>query len=508
MDKDYILEAAHVTKRFSGVVALDDMSLKVRRGTVHALMGENGAGKSTLMKILVGVYRMDEGEISFDGKKLDNTDIQGVLKSGISMIYQELNPINTVTVAENICCGRIPSKVKGGFLIDRKKMYQEVQVLLDRLDISNIKPSTPMKHLSIAQKQLIEIAKALSHDSKLIIMDEPTSSLTEVECQKLFDIIRDLRSKGVSFIYISHKMDEVFDVCDDITVMRDGKFISTGHLSDITRDDIISQMVGRELTDIYPKETVDIGETVLKVENLQSQNVVKNVSFDLKKGEILGFAGLAGAGRTETMETIFGCRPNTGGAIILNGKPVKIRVPKDAINNGLALLTEDRRNTGCIFTADVYLNTMILSFKKFANFLGTINHRRCRAECQEQLQRFGVKTSGMKQKISELSGGNQQKVLLARWLLPKPQIIILDEPTRGIDVGSKHEIYKEMTDLVKSGCSIIMVSSELPEILGMSDRVVVMHDGCVTGILNRDEADQEKIMRLASGITDGEGALV
>lgn len=497
-----ILQLSHVTKRFPGVVALDDMSLSVRRGTVHALMGENGAGKSTLMKILVGVYRMDEGEITFDGAKLDNTDIHGVLKSGISMIYQELNPIDTVTVAENVCCGGIPQKIRGGLLIDRKKMNAQVQALLDRLGITNIKPNSLVKHLSMAQKQLVEIAKALSHNSKLIVMDEPTSSLTEAECQKLFSIIRDLKADGISFIYISHKMDEIFDICDDITIMRDGKFVSTGQVKDMSQDQIISQMVGRTLTDIYPKEEVPIGDTVLEVSNLCSRDTVKDVSFTLRKGEILGFAGLVGAGRTETMEALFGCRPITGGSVSIDGNPVCVRTSQDAISHGMALLTEDRRNTGCILGADIYLNTMVLSFKRFANFFG-IRHRKCRAACREQIQKFGVKTVGLRQKMGELSGGNQQKVLLARWLLPDPEIIILDEPTRGIDVGSKHEIYKEMTQLVKSGRSIIMVSSELPEILGMSDRIAVMYDGKIAGILDRGEADQEKIMRLASGIPSG-----
>ncbi len=497
-----ILQLSHVTKRFPGVVALDDMSLSVRRGTVHALVGENGAGKSTLMKILVGVYRMDEGEIIFDGSKLDNANINSVLKSGISMIYQELNPIDTVTVAENVCCGSIPQKIRGGLLIDRKKMNAEVQSVLDRLGITNIKPNSLVKHLSMAQKQLVEIAKALSHNSKLIVMDEPTSSLTEVECQKLFTIIRDLKASGISFIYISHKMDEIFDICDDITIMRDGKFVSTGRVEDMSYDQIISQMVGRTLTDIYPKEEVPIGDTVLDVSHLWSRDKVKDVSFTLRKGEILGFAGLVGAGRTETMETLFGCRPITDGTVSINGEPVQIHTSQDAIRHGMALLTEDRRNTGCILGADIYLNTMVLSFKRFANFLG-IKHRQCRAVCREQIQKFGVKTVGLRQKMGELSGGNQQKVLLARWLLPDPDIIILDEPTRGIDVGSKHEIYREMTQLVKSGRSIIMVSSELPEILGMSDRIVVMHEGKIVGILNRKDANQEEIMRLASGIPSG-----
>lgn len=503
MDDKNILEMHHISKSFPGVKAVDDMTLCVRKGSVHALMGENGAGKSTLMKILVGLYTMDEGEVWFNGQKRDGGSIKQVLDSGISMIYQELNPIDTVSVAENVYCGRIPSKIKGGLLVDRKEMHKELQELLTQLDITGFKPTTIVQTLSIAQKQLLEIVKALANNSKLIVMDEPTSALTELECQNLFKIIHRLKAEGMSFIYISHKMDEVFSLCDDLTVMRDGQYVSVNNIADITMDDVIQDMVGRELTDIYPKVVAPLGETLLEVKNLCSYDTVKNVSFDIKRGEILGFAGLIGAGRTETMETIFGCRPITSGEVYIDGEKVAIKAPKDAISHGVAFLTEDRRESGCFLDTSVYFNIMVLSFKDFINPLRKIRHGKCKQVCAEQVKKYGVKTTNIHKRAGDLSGGNQQKLLLARWLLPEPQIIILDEPTRGIDVGSKHEIYQEMNDLVAKGCSIIMVSSELPEILGMSDRIVVMNEGKITGILNRDEATQEEILRYASDLADG-----
>ena len=498
MKEDVLLQMHNVTKTFPGVKALDNMSIDIRTGTVHALMGENGAGKSTLMKILSGLFNMDSGEIFFNGERLETKSIADILKHGITMIYQELNPIDTLTVAENIFCGKIPCKLDKLY-IDRKSMNMSAQALLDKLEVNNIMANQRVRELSIAQKQLLEITKAMANDSKLIIMDEPTSAITEDECQRLFRTIKRLKKDGMTFIYISHKLDEVFEIADEVTVMRDGKLIGSKKIEEISRDEIVTMMVGRELKQLFPKEKVEIGEIALEVKNLSSKNVFNNVSFDLKKGEILGFAGLMGAGRTEVMESIFGLRKVSSGEIFLDGEKINISAPRMAINRRMAFITEDRKKTGCFMSAPVYLNTMVLSWKRFR--VGPwIRHKLGRKVCVDQLERFNVKTTGPSQEMGNLSGGNQQKVLLARWLLPEPEIIIMDEPTRGIDVGSKHEIYQKMTTLVKQGKSIIMISSELPEILGMSDRVVVMHEGHLTGILDRKEVDQEKILRLASGL--------
>lgn len=499
MDSNSLLKMEHVTKRFPGVVALDDMTLDVKQGTVHALMGENGAGKSTLMKILVGLYKADEGQITFDGKPLNNASIHSVLQQGISMIYQELNPIETLSAAENIYCGKIPNSA-GGFKIHRRQMNRNAQKWLDKLHITSIKPTTKVRTLSMAQKQLLEIAKALANDSKLIIMDEPTSAITEAECQNLFETIRELKEEGITFIYISHKLDEIFQICDEVTVMRDGKYVGTRDVAKTNSDELVTMMVGREITNIYPKEEVEIGEEVMRVEGLSGEKFFHNVSFDVRRGEILGFAGLMGAGRTETMEAIFGVRKKTAGDIFIDGKKVEIRSSRAAIKNKMAFLTEDRRNTGCMLRTNVFNNIMVLSWRNYTNAIGKIRQRKCREVAKEQIVKFGVKTTGLKQLAGELSGGNQQKMLLARWRLPNPRIIILDEPTRGIDVGSKYEIYKEMMRLVKQGCSIIMISSELPEILGMSDRIVVMHEGEVSGILDAKEANQELVLRYAAGL--------
>ena len=496
--EDTLLHIENVSKSFSGVKALDSMNLDVRRGSVHALMGENGAGKSTLMKILTGLYTRDEGIITFDGRELDTASIQLVIRQGISMIYQEVNPIMNMTVAENIFCGKEICKVER-FWIDRKEMERQAAELLSSMGHESIPSGCRIGTLSVAQMQIVEIAKAISNRSKLIIMDEPTSAITEKEVDQLFKTIRDLKQKGITFIYISHKMDEIFRIADEVTVMRDGRYVGTRAIAETTADELVSMMVGRAMSEYYPKETVPIGAPMLEVEGLSSKNLLHDVSFTVHSGEILGFAGLMGAGRTEIMETLFGIRRADSGVIRIGGRKVEIKDPQAAIANGMAFLTEDRRKTGCFLDSPIYDNIMALVWKKFVD-IGGIRHSRCKKAAKDQIALFSTKTTGLKQKMRELSGGNQQKVLLSRWLLAEPEILILDEPTRGIDVGAKYDIYKEMIRLVKAGKGIIMISSEMPEVLGMSDRIAVVHGGRIRTILDRKCADQETILRYAAGL--------
>ena len=502
MDQDNVLIMEHISKSFPGVKALNDVQLTVRRGTVHALMGENGAGKSTLMKVLIGMYIPEEGEITFQGKKVKIENTQQALRMGISMIHQELSPEPYMTVAENIYLGREPlGRLK---LIDKKKMIADTRALLNRLEI-NIDPNTVMRNLSVANTQMVEIAKAISYDSSLIIMDEPTSAITEREVAHLFKIIRTLKEKGVAIIYITHKMDEVFQIADDITVFRDGRHISTVPAIETDRNSLIAMMVGRELTNLFPKEDAPIGEVILSVRNLTRNGIVHDVSFDLRRGEILGLSGLMGAGRTEVIEGLFGVKPLDAGEITIKGERVRIKSPQDAIRHGLALLTEDRKLSGIMGVLSVRDNMMIASLGSYAKG-GFLNKRIINETCNREKTRLELKTPSMDQVIKLLSGGNQQKVLVSRWLLTVPEILILDEPTRGIDVGAKSEIHRLMSKLAQEGKAIIMISSELPEILGMSDRVLVMHEGRVGGVFERKDATQENIMRAATG--HGEMAVV
>ncbi|HHY58262.1 MAG TPA: sugar ABC transporter ATP-binding protein [Chloroflexi bacterium] len=495
MGEDNVLVMEHISKAFPGVQALNDVHLTVRRGTVHALMGENGAGKSTLMKVLIGMYIPEEGDITFLGKKVKIENTQQALRMGISMIHQELSPEPYMTVAENIFLGREPLGRFG--MIDKKKMVADTRMLLERLEI-NIDPNTVMRNLSVANTQMVEIAKAISYDSSLIIMDEPTSAITEREVAHLFRIIRTLKEKGVAIIYITHKMDEVFQIADDITVFRDGRHIATVPATQTDRNSLIAMMVGRELTNLFPKEDASIGEVVLAVRNLTRHGIVHDVSFDLRRGEILGVAGLMGAGRTEVIEGIFGIRPIDAGEIFIRGQRVTIKSPRDAIRQGMALLTEDRKLTGIMGVLSVRDNMMIASLRNYTK-AGFLNKRVINETCAREKTRLELKTPSMDQVIRLLSGGNQQKVLVSRWLLTVPDILILDEPTRGIDVGAKSEIHRLMSKLAQEGKAIIMISSELPEILGMSDRVLVIHDGRVGGVFDRQDATQENIMRAATG---------
>ncbi len=486
----------HISKSFPGVKALDDVSLKVRPGSVHALVGENGAGKSTLMKCLFGIYIKDSGEILISGKNEEITSTKQALDLGISMIPQELHPIKFRPVMENIWLGRFPKK---GIVVDKRTMIQKTKELFRQVDL-DIDPEALADTLSPSNLQLMEIAKAVSYNSKIVIMDEPTSSLTENETAHLFKVIESLKAKGCAIIYISHKMEEILKICDEVTIMRDGKYLGTWPASDMTTDEIISMMVGRELTNRFPQKTYVPGtETVLKVNDLCSvvPNSFQHVSFELHKGEILGIGGLVGAQRTELVESIFGLRGIMSGDIIKDGKKIQINSVSDAKKNGFALVTEERRTSGIFGHLSVLDNTSIAAQRKFASH-GVLNEGKRKKAAIAENKKLNVKTPSMTKAIEDLSGGNQQKVLIARWLLMDPDILILDEPTRGIDVGAKYEIYTIMLSLIENGKSVIMISSEMPELLGMADRIMVMCEGRVTGTLDRKDADQVSIMKLAT----------
>lgn len=490
----YALEAEGISKFFPGVKALDNVSLRVRPGTVHALMGENGAGKSTLMKCLIGIYRLDNGTIRIKGEPVAFQDTLDALRAGISMIHQELNLVPWMTVAENIWLGREP--VKYG-LVDQRQLNRQTQALLNRLNI-RLQAEQMVGDLSIASQQMVEIAKAVSWDADVVIMDEPTSALTEGEVGHLFTIIRDLRAQGKAIIYISHKMDEIFAITDEVSIFRDGGWVGSDSTSRYTRQSLIAQMVGRELTQLFPKFNNAIGEEVLTVRRLSRRGAFDEVSFSVRRGEILGVAGLVGAGRSEVMESLFGMAPADSGEVLIDGVPVAIDSPSTAIEKGMAFLTEDRKKSGLFLVLSVLENMSIVNMPEYSSRGGFVSHVQMAQDCMEQIRRLNIKTPTMDQIINNLSGGNQQKVLIARWLLAQPKILILDEPTRGIDVGAKAEIYRLISELANRGVAVIMVSSELPEILGMSDRVMVMHEGRITGILSKEEADQETIMSLAS----------
>lgn len=493
---EYVLEMNNITKVFPGVKALDGVTLKVRPGSVHALMGENGAGKSTLMKCLFGIYHEDGGEIILDGKKQVINTSKQALDLGISMIHQELHPIRYRPVMENIWLGRFPMK---GIAVDKKTMIKKTKELFKEVDL-DIDPEVLAGTLSASNLQLVEIAKAVSYNSKIIIMDEPTSSLTDNETEHLFKIIRQLQAKGCAIIYISHKMEEILKISDEVTIMRDGTYVGTWPASELTTDLIISRMVGRDMTNRFPPKTYTPGkEVVFKVEDLCSPlpKSFQHVSFELHKGEILGIGGLVGAQRTEMVEALFGLRAIESGKIEKDGKPFKVKSVRDAKAHGLALLTEERRQSGVFGILSIEDNTVIAAQRNFAKH-GVLQEGKRFKAAKESNESMRTKTPSMKELMQNLSGGNQQKVLIARWLLTHPDILILDEPTRGIDVGAKYEIYTIMHDLIKEGKSIIMISSEMPELLGMADRVMVMCEGRVTGFLDREEADSVSVMRLAT----------
>lgn len=496
----YLLELNNISKEFPGVKALDDVTLKIRQGTVHALMGENGAGKSTLMKCLFGIYKADLGEIYIDGEKKEINNSKDALNCRISMIHQELHPVPYRNVMENIWLGRFPTKGIGPLqFIDHKKMLIDTENLFKELNI-DIDPHALVGTLSVSKVQSIEIAKAVSFQSKVIVMDEPTSSLTGIEVEHLFKIINELRSRGVSIIYISHKMEEILRISNEVTIMRDGKKIGTWDAKELTTDIIISKMVGRDLKERFPERFNVPGDEILRVEGLTSTNPrsFSNISFSLRKGELLGIGGLVGAQRTELIEAIFGLRAIASGKIFIHGKEVKINSPIDAKGYNIALLTEERRVTGIFPVLSVQSNTIIANLERYKTPYFLLDDKKIKREVTESLEKFRTKTPSIKTLIRNLSGGNQQKVLLSRWLLTNPDILMLDEPTRGIDVGAKFEIYTIIAELAKQGKSIIMISSEMPELLGMSDRVIVMREGKLSGILDRENASEVEIMKLAA----------
>jgi len=490
-----LLEIHGIRKGFPGVVALDNVGFKLSAGTVHALMGENGAGKSTLMKIIAGIYMPDRGDISLKGQKITLKSPIDALNQGIAMIHQELNLMPFMTVAENVWITREP-KNRFGF-VDHAALYRQTEALFKTLNI-DIDVRVEVQTLSVANRQMVEIAKAVSYNSDVLIMDEPTSALTEKEVAHLFAIIRTLRAQGKGIIYITHKMNELFEIADEFSVFRDGKYIATKLSSEVTRDDIIKMMVGREITQMFPKLEVPIGEVVLSVKNLCLDGVFSDISFDVRAGEIVGMAGLVGSGRSNVAEALFGVTPATSGTITINGKQVVMHSPAVALAEGMAFLTEDRKETGCFLGLNIQENmdSAVLNQRYVKN--GFVQNKQLNADCIAMAQRLRVKTPGMDEIILNLSGGNQQKVLVGRWLLTNPKILILDEPTRGIDVGAKAEIHRLVSELAGQGVAILMISSEMPEVLGMSDRIVVMHEGHVSGILDRNDADQISIMDLAA----------
>jgi methyl-galactoside transport system ATP-binding protein len=495
---NYILEMINISKEFPGVKALNQVNLRIRPGTVHALMGENGAGKSTLMKCLFGIYDRDEGEIIFEGERISFTNARDAIESGISMIHQELYPQIHLSVMENVWVGRLP--VKRGF-VDYRKMYEGTVRLLKELDI-DLDPKARVGNLSVSQMQCIEIVRAVSFSAKVIIMDEPSSSLTGKEVRLMFNIINKLRDKGVSFIYISHRIDEILTISNEVSIMRDGKMIGTWEASELTNDKIISSMVGREMTHLFPKRENVPGEIIMEIKNFTSPfpNCFKDVSLKIRRGEILGIGGLVGAQRTELIEAVFGLRQHQG-SILIEGCEMRVKNPVDAKARGMALLTEDRRKNGIFGLLNVRENMAITSFASYVNSLGLLDYRKMDNVVKKMISRFNIRTPSIKTVINKLSGGNQQKVLFARWLITEPDILLLDEPTRGIDVGAKYEIYCIIAELAKQGKSIVMISSEMGELIGMSDRVAVMCEGRLTGELTGDRINEEEIMRLSSKFT-------
>ncbi|MCI8861682.1 MAG: sugar ABC transporter ATP-binding protein [Lachnospiraceae bacterium] len=482
-----------ICKTFPGVKALDEACILVKKGEVHALMGENGAGKSTLMKVLNGLLQPDKGRICLEGEEIKVENPAAALKKGIAMIYQELNPIRDMTVAENIFIGREFMK---GLFVDKKKSEAEAEALLKRFGLA-IDPRARMRTLSIAQMQMIEIMKAISSGAKLIVMDEPTSSLTDEEIKVLFQKIEELKKAQVSVIYISHRLEETFTIADAVTVMRDGRYIATRDVEELDKNTLIQMMVGRELSNIYPKEEAEIGKTVLEVKNLCGDRFW-DISFQVRRGEILGFYGLVGAGRSEVFRRIFGMDSGSGGEICLDGKALSISRPYHAIRSGIVMVTEDRKEDGLVLCRSIQENIALPNLKRYQKgpFL---NGEREKKECREIAGKMSVKMSGLHQLAGQLSGGNQQKVVLSKWLMEQPKVLILDEPTRGIDVGAKAEIYALMCEFAKQGLAIVMISSELPEVMGMSDRMIIMGEGRIRGEFRREEYAQDEILKSALG---------
>ena len=496
MEHPVLLEMRGISKAFPGVKALDNVSLTVRAGTVHALMGENGAGKSTLMKCLFGIYNKDSGDITLDGKAVDFKSSKEALENGVAMVHQELNQALTRTVQDNLWLGRYP-KI-GGIMVSERIMAARTKEIFDTLEVS-VNPKAIMSTLPVSQRQMVEIAKAVSYDSKIIVFDEPTSSLTETEVEHLFRIIDMLKNKGCGIIYISHKMDEILRISDDVTIMRDGTWVATRPARELTMDEIIRLMVGRELTNRFPPKTNTPGEVILDVSHISGKyTLLKDASFQLRKGEVLGIAGLDGSGRTEVLENLFGAMTREGGTITLHGKEIRNRTPRESIKNGFALLTEERRATGIFGIRDIRENTVISSLKDYLIGGICLSDKKMSEQTDWAIKAMHIKTPSQKTQIRSLSGGNQQKVIIGRWLLTKPEVLLLDEPTRGIDVGAKYEIYQLIIDLANEGKGVIMVSSEMPELLGVCDRIIVMSGGQVAGEVDAQNTSQEEILTLAA----------
>jgi len=491
---DYFLELHNVTKRFPGVTALDQVQFQLKAGEIHALVGENGAGKSTLIKIITGVHQPDEGHILLNGEPVVFAGPINAQQAGIAAIYQDPTTFAELSITENVFMGH-PILYPKSKRIDWPKMHDTTSRLLKELGL-DISPDTPMKYLNVAERQLVEIAKALSLDSKILIMDEPTSALTIQETRRLFDIINRLRASGAAVVFISHRLDEVFELADRVTVLRDGKYIGTHEISEVTVDDVIHMMVGRPMHEMYPKTTVDPGAEIFRVENLTRLGEFKNISFSLREGEILGLAGLVGAGRTELAEAVFGITRLHQGKIWL-GKELKIRSPRDALRAGIAYLPEDRQRCGLVLPMDIASNVTLSILETFKYRL--LNRPKECSIAQQFVEQLDIRTSGIMQLVRNLSGGNQQKVVLAKWMATRPRVLILDEPTKGIDVQAKAAVYRLISDLAAEGLGIILISSELPEVIGMSDRILVMHEGVITAEFQRGQATQEQILQAAIG---------
>ena len=495
--KKPMLKMEGVSKSFPGVKALDNVNITAYGGEVTALMGENGAGKSTLMKILSGVYTKDEGKIFLQGVEANIHGIKSAEDLGVTIIHQELSVINNLTVAENIFLGN--EKVNKFGKIDKKLMLERSKMFLEQIGC-DVNPNELAGNLNVGEKQMIEIAKALTKNAAVIIMDEPTTALTEVETKNLFKVIENLKSKGLAIIYISHRMEEIFAICDSVEVLRDGKYAGTARIADIDNDKLITMMVGRKIEDQFPYRVVKKGKVILDVKNLSSKAGVKNASFEVKEGEILGVAGLMGSGRTELAKTIFGAYKKTDGTVEINGKKLHGGNIGEAIKNGICYLSEDRKKEGCVLGLSVSDNMTIANLNRYENKMLVLDKKKEASDVDDYINKIRIKTPSPEQYIKNLSGGNQQKVILAKWLLTKPEVLIIDEPTRGIDVGAKKEIYELLNELKASGKAIIMISSDMPEVLGISDRIMVMSEGKITGEVGREEATQEKIMKLAVGI--------
>ena len=503
MPGDTIVRMNKICKSFPGVKALNNVDFELKQGEVHVLLGENGAGKSTLMKILGGVYSKDSGEIFYNNAEVHFHNVAQAIKHGINIIYQELNLVENLTVAENIFLGK---EIRSNGIINWKKMYEESQKYLNQLDLS-FSSKRKIYDLGIAEQQMVEVAHALSKKSKVIVMDEPTSALTDREIKKLFEVIEKLKENGVGIVYISHRLQEILEIGDRITVLRDGELVHTGEIrnsnNELTTDlgGLIKMMVGRELKNLFPKEKASIGEEKFRAENFSTQDKLKQCSFSVRSGEILGIAGLMGAGRTELARAIIGADSKISGDVYIDGKKIKINSPKVAVKNKIGYLPEDRKGSGLVLGLDVNKNLTLCNLKKIIKGL-ILNLRQEKVYSQEMVDKLKIKTPSLKQKVKNLSGGNQQKVVIGKWLYTDSEVLIFDEPTRGIDVGAKVEIYKLMVQLAKEGKSIVMISSELPEILGMSDRIIVMHEGMTVGELSHEEATQDRILEYAIGHKD------